>query len=153
MRRLAPLLVLAVFAGCTPSTPADQFLHRFAEAASLAYEEEPNGADYWQTPCEFLLAGVGDCEDGAHLLQYVTGCRIVFGWYDQRAGGVGQGHAWCEVKMDGQWWIADPAFGVLILKSRKAYLTYVEVTDSEYIRKKQAEYTARLKRGAPPQRR
>lgn len=41
--------------------------------ASMEYQPEPRGLDYWKSPHEFFEDGGGDCEDFAIALMYLLG--------------------------------------------------------------------------------
>ena len=111
--------------GCSTNPLADAFI----KASAIQYRHDIG--EYWQTPIETAIRGLGDCEDQAFYLYNLLDnqkdfkVRVVFGILDIRQfGGM---HAWVEVRTDGIYYILDPTISTMVPKSLVSKFNYFEV--------------------------
>ena len=68
--------------------------------------------DYWQTPEETRIRGLGDCEDFAFYLSRLLKDKGYTSWVILGAGPEDYGHAWVEIQTeDGIWVICGKTYG------------------------------------------
>jgi transglutaminase-like putative cysteine protease len=76
--------------------------------SNIRYAEDTGDvSEYWQLPSETLARGTGDCEDVAFLFASLMAAqrypvRVIVGTLD------GVGHAWPEIKINGNWVPIEP---------------------------------------------